>query len=262
MSEEYWFKQTATTPLYSDILWSRPENRMGAGKMLIVGGNALSFAAANQAYTSAMDSGAGTVRALLPENLRKSIGALWQDALFAPANPSGGFGKDALIELLIQSHWADAVLLAGDLGRNSETAVLLESFVQKYQGLLTLTKDAVDYFYAQPELVTKRKHTTLVLSLSQLQKLGTALKFQTPFLLSMGLLLLVQALHGLTEIYPVTIITKELDQIVVAHAGKVSTTKLKDDKDLWRVETAAKATTFWMQNPNKPFEAMTSSLIP
>ena len=42
---DYWHKQTAENPLYEDVLWARPENKHGAGKLLVVGGNLHGFAA-------------------------------------------------------------------------------------------------------------------------------------------------------------------------------------------------------------------------
>jgi hypothetical protein len=193
--------------------------------------------------------------------LQKTMGTILENGEYAPSTPSGGFGKDALNELLIQASWSDGVLLAGELGRNAETAILLEQFATKYQGQLTVTRDAVDYFYIQPEQLANRADTAVVQSLSQLQKFGTALRFDTPFLLSMGLMLLVDALHRFTTQYPVTIVTKELDHIVVAQGGRVSSTRLETDEDLWRVATAAKTAVFWLQSPQKPFEAMTASLV-
>ncbi len=256
---DYWHKQTSDKPLYEDILWSRPESKSRAGKLLIIGGNAHAFSSVGEAYQGSVAAGAGVVRSLLPEALRKIVGSLLEGTDFAPSTPSGSFGREALQECLAHASWADSVLVAGDLGRNSETAILLESFVQKYSGSLTVTKDAVDYFYAQPELLADRPQTMIVLSMAQLQKLGTSLKFPTPFLLGMGLMLLAQALHEFTLKHDVIIVTKELDQIVVAYEGKVSSTKLKSDKEVWRAKAAAQASVFWMQNPNKPFEAITSS---
>jgi hypothetical protein len=260
MTPEYWQKQLRDAPLFEDILWSRPEHKQGAGKLLVVGGNAMGFAAIQEAYSAADKAGAGVIHTVMPDALRKIVGTFLQDGNYAPSTPSGSFAKLALTELIVQAQWADAVLLAGDFGRNSETAVLLEQFVQKYQGQLILTKDAVDYFSHMPELILKRQDTVIVLSMAQLQKLATAAKHPTPFLLSMGLMLIVQALHDFTNIYPVTIVTRELDSIVVAHAGKVSSTKVSEDEDIWRVKTAAAAAVFWMQNKNKPFEAITTSL--
>ena len=138
---------------------------------------------------------------------------------------------------------------------------VLESFVSKYTGQLTITKDAADYFMTDPKSLVSRPNTMFVLNLGQLQKLGTALHFEAPFLLSMGMLLLTKALHTLTERYPVTIITKELDHIVVAQEGRITSTKLTTDKELWAVSTAAYSSVFWLQNPSKGFEAITSSLV-
>lgn len=259
--DEYWQRQTRENPLFPDLLWSRPENRRSAGKLLIIGGNAHGFAVVAEAYAAAEQAGAGTVRVLLPEALRKTVGHTLEAAEFAASTQvSGSFARDSLGELLLQSQWADAVLLAGDLGRNSETAVALEGYVKRYSGPLVITKDAADYFIPNPEFLADRADTVLVISLAQLQKLGTSLKFETPFLLSMGLLLLVQALRDLTLKHSLTIVTKELDQIVVATAGSVSTTKLETDQEIWRVATATRSAVWLMQNPSKPFEAITTSL--
>ncbi len=256
---EFWQKQTASEPLYEDILWARPESKNGAGKLLIVGGNAHGFAAAQEAYATADKAGAGHIRLVLPDVLKRTVGVLGPYD-YAPSTPSGSFSREALSELLASAGWADAVLIAGDLGRNSETAVLLENFIQKYHGPLIITKDAVDYFNSMPEQIFNRDETVIVLSLAQLQKMGTALKHETPFLLSMGMLLLVQALHNFSEQHSATIVTKELEHIVVASAGKISSTKL-DGQEVWRVSTAAAAAVFYMQNKNRPYEAVTSSLV-
>lgn len=261
MDTRYWLKQAADKPLYEDILWSRPEHKSGAGKLLIVGGNLTGFAAVGEAYSVAIKSGAGSVRALLPDSLRKTVGAILDNCDFAASTPSGSFAISALDEILLQANWADMVLLAGDFGRNSETAILLEKLLEKYNGPLTVTKDTVDYFNNSPKSLLDREQTAVVLSLAQLQKFAVAAKNETPFLLSMGLMLLVQALHDFTKRHTSTIVTKELESIVVAADGRVSSTKLVEDKEIWRVATATSASVFWMQNPVKPFEAITSSLV-
>lgn len=258
---DYWLKQTSDKPLYEDLLWSRPESRQARGKLLIIGGNVHGFAAVGEAYQAASGAGAGTIRVLLPDSLKKPVG-IAGDYEFAPSTPgSGSFSRKALDEWLLHAHWADMVLIAGDLGRNSETSVLLESFVAKYSGPLTLTKDAVEYFYQTPEIVLDRPNTLVVANLGQLQKLGTASKFETPFLLSMGLLLLVQALHEFSAAHQATIVTNEQGNIVVAHQGRISSTKTDQSEDVWQVETAAKSAVFYMQNPQRPYESITSSHV-
>src|SRR2546421_5249379 len=118
MDRTYWHKQTAEQALFPDLLWSRPETKKFAGKLLIVGGNAHSFVAPATAYTESTAAGAGTARVLLPDHLQKTVGKLFPAADFAASTPSGGFSQKALAELLELSNWSDGVLLAGDLGRN------------------------------------------------------------------------------------------------------------------------------------------------
>lgn len=260
MALSYWHKQTADNPLFADLLWSRPENRAAAGKLLIIGGNLHGFAAPAEAYAESLEAGIGVAKVLLPDATKKLIGPVMENGEFAPSTPSGSFSQKALAEFMDHAGWADGVLLAGELGRNSETAILLEQFVSKYDGLLTATRDAIDYFKATALQVLDRPQTTLVLSLAQLQKLCIAARFSQAITLGMDLLKLVQALHELSAIYPANILTKHHDQIIIASKGKISTTKLKEDMPIWRVTTAARATTWWLQNSLKPFESLTTAI--
>ena len=58
----YWQRQEPGEPLFPDLLWSRPENRQFAGKLLIMGGNAHGFAAPAEAYAHAEKAGIGVAR--------------------------------------------------------------------------------------------------------------------------------------------------------------------------------------------------------
>lgn len=261
MDRTFWFRQTLKEPLFGDLLWSRPENRAQAGKLLIVGGNAMGFAAAAEAYAAAGKAGIGTARVLLPDSLRKSVGRVFEAGEYAPSTPSGSFAQTALAELLAMANWADTTLIAGDLGRNSETAILLEKFLDKHPGQVTITKDAADYITLQPQLVQHRPETTLVISFSQLQKLGSAMRFPMAFTFDMDLLKLVDTLHALTQEYPFAVVTKHLGHIFVAVNGQVSSTKLNDDIKIWRLKTAAHTSVWQLQNPTKAFEALTTATL-
>ena len=261
MGPTYWHKQTRDTPLFPDLLWSRPENKLHAGKLLIIGGNQFGFAAPAEAYQAAGRAGIGTAKVLLPNALQKTVGSDLMAAEFAASTPSGSFARDALGICLDLANWSDGVLLAGDLGRNSETAILIESFMRKYSGPLTITKDALEYVYPLADLVLNRPDTTLVLSLSQLQKLARAAHSPTAVTFGMDLLQLIEFLHGFTEQHPVNIITKHLDNMFVASGGQVSTTKLQTEKPIWRVATASSGSVWWLQHPTQPFEALTTSVI-
>jgi hypothetical protein len=261
MQQTYWQRQALDKPLFPDLLWSRPENRTFAGKLLIIGGNAHGFAAPANAFTEAERSGIGVARVLLPDSLRATIGRVFVAGEYAPSTPSGSFGQQTLAELIAMSDWSDGVLFAGDLGRNSETAILLEQSVATYKGQLTITKDALDYLTSAPQAVLQRPNTLLVASFAQLQKIATRVHFPTAFTFSMDLLRLIELLHEFTTRYDVWLITKHLDTICVAGQGQVSTTKVSEQITTWRVTSAAHAATWWLQTPSKPFAAMTSAVF-
>ncbi len=262
MDRTYWHKQTADKPLFPDLLWSRPENKRHAGKLLIIGGNQYGFAAPGEAYQASVTAGIGTAKVLLPDALRKIVGQHLETAEFAPSTPSGSFSRQSLDAWLELAAWANGVLLAGDMGRNSETAIVLETFLKTYKGQVTITKDAVDYVTANPALILDRPDTTLVLSLSQLQRLAKAAGSPTPVTFGMDLLHLVDFLHGFTTDHAVNIVVKHLDNIFVGVVGQVSTTKLAPDAPgVWRVITAAVGAVWKLQNSQISFKALTASTI-
>lgn len=261
MQQEYWQRQTEKKPLFPDLLWSRPEHIRTAGKLGIVGGNVHGFAAAAEAYAAASKAGIGSSRVLLPDSLQKTVGRVFEAGEFAPSTPSGSFSQSAIADLTALYEWADSMLVAGDLGHNSETAILLENLVQTYGGQLTLCKDAVDYFTATPKSLLERPDTLLVLSFAQLQKLAINARFPMAFTFNMDLLRLIDHLHALTTKYKLYIIVKHLENTLVSVGPQVSTTKLSQDRSVWRVVTAAEASVWWLQNPSKPFQSITTALI-
>jgi hypothetical protein len=261
MDATYWHKQTPDKALFPELLWSRPENRRHAGKLLIIGGNGYEFKAPANAYGDALDAGVGSAKVLLPSSMQKVVHDIFPEAEFAPHTPSGSFARIALAQVLDLADWADAVLLAGDLGRNSETAILLESLLSKYSGQLTLTKDAVNYFLDAPTGLLARPDTLLVITTAQLQRLASGAGSTSAFTSDMDLLRTVEWLHEFSKGCTAHFIIKHLDTLFVASCGQVSTTPVVQNLDAWRVHTAAHASTWWLQNPGKPFEALTTSLI-
>lgn len=261
MERSYWSRQSKDNPLFPQLEWSRPEHRSAAGKLLIIGGHQHGFAAPAGAFAAAEKAGIGTARVLLPDSIRKIVGQVLENGEFAPSTPSGSFSQKALNDLLSFGAWADGILFAGDLGRNSETAILMEKFLAKSPAGVTLTKDAVDYAVSAPETVLQRPGTMLVLSLSQMQRLAVAAKSPKPVTFSMDLLHLAEWLHNFSAQHRLYIVVKHHDIILAAVDGKVSSTRIGTDMPIWRVKTAACVATWWLQNPSKPFEAITASLL-
>lgn len=255
---DYWLKQEEDKPLFPELIWSKPENKNQAGKLLIIGGNQYGFVNPAEAFKAAEDAGIGQVKMLLPDSLKKYIGEHFEGGELAPSTPSGSFSQRALDQAIDMSEWADGVLLAGDFGHNSETAMLLEKFTQKYEGLLTLVGDSLDYFYNSPSTLTGRDKTTLVVNLAQLQKLSSGLKSGIPLLSTMGTVQIVEWLHDFSSNQASATLLINANTVFIAYKGKVSTTKIQTDTDL---VIAAQAAVWHLQNPGKTFEALTSSVL-
>lgn len=258
---DFWKKQQVDKPLFPDLQWSKPEQKSAAGKLLIIGGNLYAFAAPAEAFSEAEKAGAGVVRVVLPDAAKKIVGAILEHVEYAPSTPSGSFSQKALGELMEGARWADAVLVAGDLGRNSETAILLESLAQKYSGQLTLTKDAADYVVSAPDTFVARPDTLLVLSFAQLQKLATKVDFDKAFTFDMNILKFVDTLHDFSQAISAHILVKHHDQIFCVANGQLVSTKLAEDRDIWRVKTAAHAAVWWLQNPSRTLEAISTGIF-
>jgi hypothetical protein len=265
MEDTKWLKQTLNQPLFPNLLWSRPENKRHAGKLLIAGGNRHGLASPVAAYNAAVAAGAGTVRVILPNSLKKIISPQFSnsqtDSLqieFAADNQIGSFSLAALDPFLENAHWADGVILAGDFGKNSETAILLESFIKKHDQIVIFAGDTLDYFLSD-ELMISKKHSIIVIDLSKLQKLAKNIRPDTPILFSMNLLELVTVLSEWTSSWPSSFITMHADNFIVASGGEVSTTPAKS-KDSWQIELAAYAGVWYVQNTAKPFQALSCAV--
>ena len=261
MEPTFWRRQSASKPLFPDLEWSKPERRDQAGKLAVIGGNKLGFAAVAESYQLALEVGVGQVRVVLPDALKKAVPPTLLDVIVAPSNPSGSLSADAKPELVATSEWADAVLLVGDAGRNSETAVLYEQFVSDYQGPLTVIRDAIDLIKNDPRLLVERPDTLLVASFAQTQKLFQGVYYPKILTFSMQLLQLVEALHKFTITYPCTIMTLHKDTLILAQQGQVITQSWEEPMAIWRGSVATRAAAYWLWNPSQPLAASAASLV-
>ena len=258
---DYWKQQQPNKPLFPDIEWGKPEQKSSRGRLGIIGGNKLGFAGIAESYSTALNTGAGEVRVLLPDCLRKSIPPSMTDVIFAPCNPSGSLSRDAMPDLTALGTWASCLLLAGDAGRNSETAIAYSDLIRNYTGQLVITRDAVDLVKNDSEALVNRPNTTLIVSFAQLQKLFQAVYYPKMLTFSMQLLQLVEAVHKFTVTYPVTIAVLHRDTLIVAHDGEVVTAKWETPLAIWRGITAARAATYLMWTPSQPLQAIATSLV-
>jgi len=261
MDQSYWYKQTADKPLFPDIEWSKPEQRSRAGRLGIIGGNSLGFAGLSEAYQTALGIGVGSVHILLPDVLKKSISSSMADASFGPSNPSGGLSGKALDQMEAMGEWSTGILLIGDAGRNSETAILYEDFIKKYHGLLIAARDTIDLLINSATTLIERDNTLLVVSFAQLQKLLRTVYYPKVLTFSMQITNLVETLHKFTISYPVSLAVFHKDIFLIASGGQVTTTPWDNPMAIWRGKVPTIMASYWLWNPSKVLESTTASLM-
>lgn len=256
---DYWQRQE-DEPLFPDIEWSKPETKRRKGRLLIVGGHAQGFGLPAGAFELTKAADAGEIQILLPDVLQKLLVDPKLPVVFAASTPIGSFAKDDG-QIAGYLGWADMTLLAGDFGRNSETSLFMEK-IFRTDVPLTITKDAFYYANHFPEVVLKREHTVLVVSLSQLQELLKQSGYDQALTSNMNLVDVVEFLNVLTEKYPAAIVLFWQGSVIVADSGFISTTKYETtDDETWQLEIAARASVYAMQHPKELFEALTSSAL-
>lgn len=260
MQHDYWLRRTGQQKLFPELEWEKPERRDQRGKLAVIGGTKLGFASVAGAYTEANEAGAGQVRAVVPDALKSVINDSMEDIIFTASNTSGAFSKDAENDINAAAEWADMLLLIGDTGRNSETAVTFEQMLTKTDTPCVITRDAVDLLKASPELLLGRENTALVVSFSQLQKLLRAVYFPRNIIFSMHLSQFVEVLHKVTLSYPALIATYHSEQLIISFEGRVATIPLANPMPIWRGTTATQIAVNIMQHPGKPFEAAVQSV--
>ena len=258
MEDTYWLPQTKGKALFDDLLWSKPEQRRLAGKLAVIGGNSHGFNSVSDCFVAASKAGAGVIRTLLPDSLSRSVSKIWPESEFAPSTKIGSFSSKALNDWLSLSDWADGILISGDLTHNSETAILLERYLEKSTANLTLVGDAIDIVNSTPALILERHNLFLGCEISQLQKLLIGIRFPMAAKSDMALRQLVDLMHSVTLSYSFGLITVHDNQAYASLGGRVSTTPLPN---VSACQAAASSAVWIMQQPSRPFEAMTTALF-
>lgn len=261
MDQNYWQRQDIEKPLFPNIEWSKPEQKSMSGRLGIIGGNKLGFASVAESFETATKAGIGEAKILLPDNLKKAMPSNMDGVIFGSSNPSGSLAKDAILEMKTLGNWSTGILLIGDAGRNSETAILYEEFIKDYKGPLVITRDAIDLVKNDAKNLVERPNTLLVISMAQLQKMFQSVYYPKIITFSMQLNNLVETLHKFTVTYPIGLLVFHQDHLVVAKDGKVTTTVCNDPMKMWRGIIATNASVYWLWNEKKLLESVTTSLL-
>lgn len=265
----FWHVQSEKL-LFPEIEWSKPEQKSHAGKLLIVGGGAGQFRALSLAYETALKTGAGQVKILAPDKLRKVLNLKKStDIIFAPSNSSGGFSNDALTDLQAGEAWADAILFIGDTNKNSETAILFEKFILESNKPIFLTRDAIDVLITSFSQILDKSNITIFASFTQLQKIFQSIFYPKVLTFSLPLPQVVEILHKFTLTFEIQIITFHAESLIVSKDGKViscpqnspvSKGKISPIR-IWSGEMPTRVAVWQMWNPVKTLEATITGVV-
>lgn len=243
-----WLQQK-DQPLCPDLLWSKPVTKRGAGKLLIIGGNAMGFAYVAQTYSDAVKAGAGHIRAVVPDSLEKLTRGL-EFIEYAPSNPSGGFAKSALAPLLELASWSDGVLLAGDLAKNSETTQLLDTLLSKCPSVITIDHHALTSLGLSTADLLASDHRVVIWTRHELQRAVVELKSEKLITSASTQENIAETLQLISDVYPAHLVLLEDNVVWIASDGKVISTPTSNlpNSSLFGI---------WaLQNPTKIKEAL------
>jgi len=261
MNSSYWQRQEPGKPLFPDVEWNRPERLDQSGRLAIIGGNKLGFSSVAEAYATAQTTGVGQVRVLLPDVLKKSVPSSMTDVLFAPTNPSGSLAQAAITEAVSLRDWSDVLLLIGDSGRNSQTAIVHEELVKRSQQPVVITRDAIDLLQNSFAEILDNQHVVFVASFAQVQKIFRSVYYPKMLTFSIQLAQFVDILHKFTITYPLTLATFHADTILIAQHGTVTSTPWSQPMALWQGTVPTRIAAYTMWNPATPLQAATASLL-
>lgn len=255
----YWRRQEK--PLFEDLIWNIPEQR--TGKISIIGGNSQNFhAVIRLAELLVQTFPLRTVATTLPDALRSQLPPL-KNLNFAPSTESGSFAKSPALDTAIKD--ADFTIVAGDLSKNSATAIAISSALTSAAQSFLLTRDTIDLLAPSIGPLLEHPKLFLVASLVQLQKVFRSIYYPKMIMLSQPLVAIVETLHKFTLSYPTTILTFHEGQIITAHSGQIVTTEIAKTSytpiSLWTGELAGKIAALNLYNPSKPLEATSAAVL-
>lgn len=262
----YWQKQSQ--PLFPDIAWNIPEQK--TGRLAVVGGNSQNFSTVVRISEFASQNFPFThVATILPDVLRAKLPPLG-NLNFLPSTTSGSLAKSHQLQLSFVN--SDASLIIGDLSKNSATAVAILDAIYDKEEIksptkpLVLARDTVDLLANDAARWLVRSNTFVIASMIQLQKVFRAIYYPRMIMLSQPLLPTVETLHKFTLSYPeITILTFHQENIIIANAGKISTTHIVDTDyspiSLWSGQLATTVAALNLYNPQQNFAATTAAVL-
>lgn len=246
------FIKQGSEPLFPKILWNRPVGSNRAGRLLLIGGHGQEFNAIQNVYAAAQAAEVGSCQVVLPDSLQRLLPA---DGgfTFVPSTNSGSIGKAATAQILHLASDADAIGLGASLSSNSETAGAVESILTKSGRSLVLFDEVFNLMKFHPELLVG-ENRLIIATMPQLFKLAGYLKLGVTIADSgvVGKVDIVGKLAEQTQSQFMIFGT----ELIAAAEGKISVT---DWVPVPATVLFGVTSVLWLQNPSKPYEALTTA---
>jgi hypothetical protein cdivTM_09214 len=264
---DFWQVQSSKL-LFPEIAWNKPEQKAHAGKLLIIGGGAGAFRGLATSHQTALKTGVGEVRILLPDSLKKDIKINSSELIFTKSNLSGGFSNEAWEDFKAGEKWADSILFIGDTNKNSETAILFEKFILESEKPVFITRDAVDILLDSFSEILLKENISILASFAQLQKIFSKVFYPKVLTFSMNLSNIVEVLHKFTLSYPAQILTLNNENFIIAGNGEVFSSPLNSNLNLgklspiqiWSGEIPTKIAVWQIWNKSQKLKAAITAI--
>lgn len=244
-------------PLFPDLLWSRPTLRSRGGRLLIVGGHKHEFSLVQAIYQVAEASGIGEVQAALPDTLQRLVGG-GDFGHFLPATVAGSLGRAALGELIHLAHDYDGIIIGANLTNNSETGIMIESLISQSEQPVVITEETINTLKFNPDLITGNPKALAVTTMNGLFALANHHHMPLAIKPNSGLMGKLEIIQQLVDISECSYVIFD-HEVIVAAGGEMSVTQLPVGLSEQPGVMIGLASTFWLQQRSRPFEALTTA---
>jgi hypothetical protein len=260
MAELPVFERQSDEPLYPKVLWNRPVSRLGAGRLLLLGGHSGEFSLVTGVHQVIEASGVGECVAALPDSLVRILGGAPNTA-FVASSPSGSLGREALARLIELGEDADAVLIGANLSNNSLTTILIERFMAESERPIIAFAAALVSLQHNLKGLTERPGNLLIVTMPEIFKLATALGVAITIRRDGGVLNKLEIIRDVAAASKCDYVVYG-SEIIVSVDGKLGLSTVNYRLGQLPAMYFGTLSVFWTQNPKRRFEGlMTGSYV-
>ncbi len=245
-------------PLYDDVIYSRPEQRRIAGRLLLAGGHSGSFHPLAQIYDEARTAGIGKIVLVMPDSLKKIVGNLLSDAIFAPSGPGGAFAKDAAERVLALATDTEGLILA-DFSQNAEAGIVMREILAGYSGIKCITPEIISSFKTELAEIKELRKSFWLCDLRTARLAIAALEVAAVLPLDASRLAVAGAAKLLANGIGHPCVIAGINQVFVSDGDTVTVTELI--KAIGINQLTAWLTVWLLQQPQTPLKTLTTAVF-